>query len=225
MTSANALPDDCCLVLMMKSAVRSKRRLAAQIGDRATQAAQLLIDCAHEDLAAWQGPVCLAPSELDDEPVLNSFAADAVVLQSGANLGARINHVNAQLCARGFERQVFIGIDCPAIDHAYLDGAARMLGDHDTVFGPAEDGGVVLMGVRGRWPDLQSLSWSTDTLFATLRERCRAEGLSAAVLEPLRDVDTLADLLALRTDLSDDRRPTRRALSVWLARQPDLASL
>ena len=211
----------CCVVLMMKSAARSKRRLAVHIGaQRATLAAQRLLDCACEDLEAWPGPVCAAPSAADE--LIDAPPADALVVQSGGNLGARINHVNAKLIRLGFERQLYIGIDCPSLDVAYLERAAAALGDHDTVLGPAADGGVVLMGVRGRWPPLAELPWSTTALFESLRAACVAAGSSAATLPRLKDVDTLDDLVALRTELLGDARPARRALVRWLTAQTDL---
>ncbi len=212
----------CCVVLMMKSAARSKRRLAEHIGaQHATQVAQHLLECAREDLAAWPGPVCVAPSAADER--IDAPPADAVVVQRGGNLGERINHVNDELVRRGYERQLFIGIDCPGLDVAYLERAAAALNDHVTVLGPAADGGVVLMGVRGSWPALAALPWSTSTLFESLRAACTAGGSSAATLPCLKDIDTLGDLLALRTELLDDPRPARRALASWLMAQTDLA--
>jgi hypothetical protein len=211
----------CCVVLMMKSAARSKRRLARSIGaQRATQAAQRLLDCACEDLAAWPGPKCVAPSEEDER--FEAVRADAVVVQHGVNLGARINHVNEELIRLGFERQLYIGIDCPSLDGVYLERAAAALADHDSVLGPAADGGVVLMGVRGRWPSLAGLPWSTDALFESLRAACVSRGASTAMLPRLDDVDTLGDLVALRTALRADTRPARRALMQWLTTQTDL---
>ena len=211
----------CCVVLMMKSPGRSKRRLAEHIGvERATQIAQRLLECACEDLMAWPGLKCVAPSAADER--VDAPAADAVVVQSGDNLGERIQHVNEELLALGFERQLYIGSDCPSLDVAYLERAATALGDHATVLGPAADGGVVLMGVRGRWPALAALPWSTSALFESLRAACAAAGSSAATLPRLDDVDTLADLVALRTELAGDARPARRALVRWLAAQTDL---
>jgi len=148
--------------------------------------------------------------------------ADAVVLQRGCNLGERIQHVNEELLRLGFERQLYIGIDCPGLDVAYLERAAAALGDHDTVLGPAADGGVVLMGVRGRWPALAALPWSTSALFEALRTACAAAGSSAATLPRRNDIDTVGDLVALRTDLRGDARPARRALVRWLTAQTDL---
>jgi glycosyltransferase A (GT-A) superfamily protein (DUF2064 family) len=211
----------CCVVLMMKSPQRSKRRLAEDLGaQRATEVAQRLLDCVCEDLAAWPGPKCVAPSAADER--VDASQADAVVVQRGGNLGERIQGVNEELIRLGFERQIYIGIDCPSLDVAYLERAAAALGDHSTVLGPAADGGVVLMGVHGRWPALAALPWSTSALFESLRAACGAAGSSAATLPRLHDVDTLGDLLALRSELDGDARPARRALVRWLAAQRDL---
>jgi len=222
-TAPRAAAAECCVVLMMKAVAQSKRRLATEIGaERATQAAQYLVDCAREDLESWRGPVCLAPADAAHLTALGSPSVAAVIVQRGDNLGERINHVNAELVARGVERQLFIGIDCPALDVAYLERAAAALSECDVVFGPAVDGGVVLMGVRGRWPDLSALPWSTGALGRALAAVCVSAGARSAMLEPLRDVDTLADLLALGAPLAGDSRPARRALGRWLAQQRDL---
>jgi glycosyltransferase A (GT-A) superfamily protein (DUF2064 family) len=220
---ARAAAAGCCIVLMMKSAASSKRRLAAAIGgERATHAARHLIDCAREDLESWRGKVCIAPADAAELAALGPISADGVIVQRGDNLGERINHVNAELVERGIERQVYVGIDCPMLDLGYLERAAMALIEYEVVFGPALDGGVVLMGVRGRWPDLSPLPWSTGELFGALESLCAAAGARASVLEPLRDVDTLDDLLALRAALAGDPRPGRRALSAWLAQQRGL---
>lgn len=214
----------CCVVLMMKSPARSKRRLAELIGaQRATEAAQRLLDCAYEDLAGWAGPKCVAPSA-DDERAGTPSADAIVVVQRGRNLGERINHVNDEIIRRGFKRQLFIGIDCPGLDVPYLDRAAAALDDQDTVLGPADDGGVVLMGVRGRWPALSALPWSTSELFESLRAACAAAGSSVAMLPRRRDIDTADDLITLRTELRTDPRPARRALVRWIGAQRDLGA-
>ena len=210
----------CCVVLMMKSATRSKRRLAEHIGARrATEVAQRLLDCAREDLAAWPGPTCVAPSTADERA--DGPPADTVVVQGDGNLGERIQHVNAELLRLGFEQQLYVGIDCPSLDAAYLERAAAELIRHHAVLGPAADGGVVLMGVRGAWPALAELPWSTSALFESLLAACAAAG-STAVLPRRSDVDTVEDFAALRGALLGDTRPARRALATWLAAQTDL---
>jgi uncharacterized protein len=213
-----------CLILMLKAPARSKRRLAAEIGPSAVAAAGQLSACALEDMQEWRGLRCFAPAEAADAEWLDGHAlpAAARVQQRGENLGARINHVSRELWDLGWARQLYIGLDCPLLDSIYLERAARALTDHDAVFGPAADGGVVLMGARRRWPDLSGLPWSTDSLHARLHSLCESAGWSTATLEPLADVDTLSDLTALAESLRADPRPARRALCSWLVEQSEL---
>lgn len=207
-----------CLVLMLKAPERSKRRLAAEIGAQALAAAEALSACALEDMRDWPGCRCYAPAEAADGDWLDGrdLPDGERIPQHGGNLGARINHVNRELNALGRTTQLFIGIDCPQLNLPYLERAARALERHDAVFGPAADGGVVLMGARRAWPDLDALPWSTSELYALLRASCERSGWSIAELEPLADVDTLADLAASAQRLAQDPRPARRALREWL---------
>ncbi len=92
-----------------------------------------------------------------------------------------------------------IGADIPGITRAQIARAFATLGNHDAVFGPAEDGGYWLVGLKHpcRQPPgfMRGVRWSTehalgDTL-ATL------PGYRIALTDILRDVDTAADLAAL----------------------------
>jgi uncharacterized protein len=206
------------LVLMLKAPARSKRRLAAGLGDAAAaEAARRLAACALEDLAAWPGPTWLAPADPGDLDWLGDTAARHAVVQQGkGNLGARIGRVSETLRERGFDAQIFVGIDCPHLDADYLERAADMLAGHDVVLGPASDGGVVLMGTRVRWPALEPLPWSTERLGAVLEAACRRAGSSVAALDPRTDIDTVADFAGLAGTLEHDVRPARRALREWL---------
>lgn len=210
-----------CLVLMFKAPERSKRRLADVIGDSADVVAEHLHACAREDMGEWGGPTCYAPaSERDARWLLESGAAPAgdtpIVRQGRGNLGERIARVSRALEDRGLPRQVFIGIDCPRIDAAFLREARARLDSHDVVLGPSGDGGVVLMGTRSGWPALGPLRWSTQHLFSDLESACLAEGRSVAATRALDDVDTLDDLAALAGALAADDRPARRAFRRWL---------
>jgi uncharacterized protein len=218
--SAPSAPSDTpCLVIMLKSPARSKRRLAAEIGARAATAAELLAACALEDAADWNGPVCLAVAERSDLAWAGAHVRPGQLLltQCGGNLGARINDVNLQLIDRGMTAQLFIGTDCPELDTGYLREAARALRDHDAVLGPATDGGVVLMAARREWPPLVALPWSTPALGETLAALLAGHGWTVSSLAVRNDVDELDALLALRQPLARDPRDARRALSRWLA--------
>ena len=207
-------PGTSSLVVFFKAPGRAKRRLAASLGAEAEVVAEQLLNCALEDARGWTGEVVFAAADESDAAWLAQTGAYAgeVVVQHGSTLGERINGVDAQLRSRGFERLIYIGTDCPALDLVYLARADIALGRVDAVLGPALDGGVVLMGARRPWPDIASLAWSTPRLRDGLIERLDERGWSMATLAPLRDVDEPADLAAATEELADDTRPARRAL-------------
>lgn len=213
-----------CLVLMFKAPERSKQRLAARIGPLAADLAERLCGCALEDLDGWPGPLCLAAASRDDVDWLVSCPAhrsagrtvDHVVVQADGNLGERLNHINERLAEAGYTNQIFIGIDCPELDGAYLAAAAHALEDYDAALGPARDGGVVLMAARRLWPPLEALDWSGPNLARELAALCRAQGWRVGELPTRSDVDTLEDLAPLERALRADGRPARRRLVDWL---------
>lgn len=102
--------------------------------------------------------------------------------------------------ARGLRRfapgpVVIVGADIPGIERRHIADAFTALGEHDAVFGPAPDGGYWLVGLKGPGVPpgfMQGVRWSSpetlDDTIATL------PGARIALLETLRDVDTVADL-------------------------------
>ena len=214
---------DVSLVLFLKAPHNAKRRLAAEIGKSATAVARLLCECALQDMEDWQGPAWFSPAEPDDEAWLDSRLSSTarIMPQRGANLGERINYVDAQVRSTGPTKIIFIGSDCPGLDSEYLGEAAAHLDEYDAVVGPSRDGGVVLMGARRAWPELRDLRWSTSHLLEDLCSACERSGWTIARLEVRSDIDNLSDLLTVRNELLNDTRRTRRDLTEWLTSQAD----
>jgi hypothetical protein len=80
------------------------------------------------------------------------------------------------------------------------EGARALRNGHDAVFGPAEDGGYVLVGLRRPQPHLFSrMAWSTSMVMPETRSRAHALGLRVMELPTLWDVDVPADLPRLGT--------------------------
>jgi hypothetical protein len=112
--------------------------------------------------------------------------------QGGGDLGARMQRL--------FDRAppgpvVIVGTDIPRLSRAHIHAAFRLLGRHDAVLGPAEDGGYWLVGLRRRPRTLQpfhGVRWSTGHALADTLRNLR--GRSVAHLPTLFDVDTAADL-------------------------------
>lgn len=96
---------------------------------------------------------------------------------------------------------VIVGCDIPAIRPAHIAEAFKALGRHDAVFGPAEDGGYWLVGLK-RFPKVPEIfgnvRWSSPhALEDTL---ANLKGRRVAFLETLPDVDTGADLKRWRQE-------------------------
>jgi glycosyltransferase A (GT-A) superfamily protein (DUF2064 family) len=192
-----------------------KQRIAASRGSSfALALASGLLAAALEDARGWPGPVVIAPACAADASWASELLSRPaqVVPQIEGNLGQRLNAVDAAVRSGGAQRLIYIGTDAPLLDYAYYARARLALDRDDVVLGPAEDGGVTLMGARHPWPDLASLPWSGPSLGESLDRRCRARGLSVRLLDPQYDVDEADQLPRLYTDLGRDPRPARRAL-------------
>jgi len=223
MATRSTAATDVDLVLFLKAPRNAKRRLAAEIGELATDVAALLWGCALGDMQDWRGPGWFSPAEPRDEAWLVSQLGRTprMIPQRGANLGERINHVDQDLRSRGSVKIMFIGTDCPGMNSEYLGRAAASLDEYDAVLGPSRDGGVVLMGARRAWPELGDLAWSTDRLHDELSAVCMKLGWTVARLDVRSDIDTVSDLLAARDELANDARPARRDLTEWIIGQAD----
>jgi uncharacterized protein len=122
-------------------------------------------------------------------------------LQRGVLLGEKLSGAFETLSAKGYHRVVVIGSDAPSLPAARLQEAFRALEARDAVFGPADDGGYYLVGLRRPRPALfEGISWSTDRVMTETRRALEREGLSAAFLPAHYDADTVADLRRLRRE-------------------------
>jgi len=115
--------------------------------------------------------------------------------QPDGDLGTRIVAALQAAFDQGAEGVVVIGTDCPGVDKRLLTQAFNALQQHDLVLGPATDGGYYLIGLRRRVPELfVGISWGTATVLETTLAIAHTLSLCVAQLEPLTDVDYVADL-------------------------------
>ncbi|WP_113911920.1 TIGR04282 family arsenosugar biosynthesis glycosyltransferase [Roseovarius dicentrarchi] len=117
------------------------------------------------------------------------------IAQGRGDLGARMARIMRSLPPGPV---CIIGGDIPGIRRVHIARALAALGGHDAVFGPAPDGGYWLIGLKrsGAIPAgfLQNVRWSTaDALADSIAS---LPGARIALVDMLRDVDTIADLRA-----------------------------
>jgi uncharacterized protein len=125
-----------------------------------------------------------------------------VAPQSRGDLGARMRSAFRLAFRDGCGAAVMVGTDAPLLGPAALRRAFAALESRDLVLGPTQDGGYYLVGLKRDAPALfRRMPWSTPEVLRETLARARAAGMSCRLLPRLRDVDTLADLRALRRQI------------------------
>ncbi|HET7033686.1 MAG TPA: TIGR04283 family arsenosugar biosynthesis glycosyltransferase [Casimicrobiaceae bacterium] len=113
--------------------------------------------------------------------------------QDGTDLGARMRTALDSALARG-ARAILIGTDCPMLDVAHIAHAVAELETCDAVFGPAEDGGYVLVGLSRRVDAFSGVPWSAPDTMGATRRKLASSRTSWAELPTLWDIDEPRDL-------------------------------
>lgn len=206
-----AAPYACRLVIMAKvpEAGRVKSRLAREIG--VVQATRFYRHAARNQIARlgaqpfWRAVLVVTPDAGVGTRMLPSGVARAA--QGGGDLGARMQRPMRILPPGPV---CVVGTDLPDIRVADVRRAFRALGQADVVFGPAQDGGFWLVGMRrGRRiaEPYGGVAWSRPT---TLEETlANLEGVPVAFTTRRSDVDEARDLAA------NGGRYARRVRAPW----------
>jgi glycosyltransferase A (GT-A) superfamily protein (DUF2064 family)/8-oxo-dGTP pyrophosphatase MutT (NUDIX family) len=180
-------------VLVMAKAPRPghvKTRLCPPLGLElaARLAMAFLTDVLAAVCAADGDAGLLAPA--DDVAILRRlFPEVEVVAQKGVGLPGALRG-GAETGA------VLVSGDAPGYPASSIRRACES--EADVVLGPASDGGYCLIGMRAyHAAAFHEISWSSPRVLHQTIAAARAAGLNVELLDPHRDVDTIADLLAL----------------------------
>ncbi len=208
----------------------TKTRLAASIG--AETAARLsrafLEDCASAAIPAIDA-AALAPVAFyrpdDAAAELSKILGPRwpLVFADAGDLGATMLLALRHLLAASPGGAMIFGADVPLLDAQAMSDAAQVLRqghDKTVVIIPSFDGGYCLIGIRSvvaAAPVFEPMAWSTQTVLSETLHRIEVHGLSAIVLPAQRDIDDIADLRWLQSELRAQRHAcpaTRAALVV-----------
>jgi rSAM/selenodomain-associated transferase 1 len=126
-----------------------------------------------------------------------NFPGLRLIPQHSAGLGERLEAAFEELAVLGYRDRVVIGTDAPDIPIDYLRQAfIRLAADSDAVFGPAEDGGYYLVGLRGEPEGLfREVPWSGPQVLAVSLQNAEQAEMQADLLPSWYDVDCYDDLL------------------------------
>ena len=150
--------------------------------------------------AAIDGYVAYAPAGLEalfeghvaaGTPLLLADG-DAALPPSVRGFGRCLLHAIGALLDRGYGSVCVLNSDGPTLPTAILTRAASILaepGDR-AVFGPAEDGGYYILGLKAPHAALfEDIDWSTDQVAVQTRARAAAIGLPMVELPSWYDID------------------------------------
>ncbi|MGD2157607.1 MAG: TIGR04282 family arsenosugar biosynthesis glycosyltransferase [Anaerolineales bacterium] len=118
------------------------------------------------------------------------------------HIGDCLSQVIARLLEKGHPKVCALNSDGPSLPLKYIQRAFDLLDDHDVIFGPNEDGGYYLVGLKQLHAEIfTGIPWSTSQVLPQTLEKAKALGLRAALLAPWYDVDSAADVARLQREL------------------------
>lgn len=131
------------------------------------------------------------------------------------DIGDCLKQVFEELFQLGFSKVLAFNSDGPSLPRKYIHRAILLLDEHDVVFGPSEDGGYYLVGLKKLCPEIFcDIKWSTSQVLEQSLANAGKENLRAALLPNWYDVDTALDLKRLweeiRTLPANQLKHTRR---------------
>lgn len=176
-----------------------KTRLAADLGPDGAAAvyralAEAEIASTRPRSGEYERLFFYAPADAGGD-VAAWLPGETAVPQEGIDLGHRMAAAFAHAFQNGASRVAIIGSDVPWVSRERVKRAFTSLDEGDVVLGPCHDGGYYLMALSQPRPELfQAIDWGTPLVLQATLDRARAHGLRVVMLDPLPDVDTLADI-------------------------------
>lgn len=196
---------------------RVKTRLAAAIGDEAAKIVyrrlvretlknahaapgkvRILFDPPEKkaEVESWIGGVWPGEaSELEFEP------------QASGDLGARLIGGFRSAFESGHYQVCAIGTDCIEITpEIFAETWEKLDSGADAVFGPADDGGYYLIGLKKLDERLFDVPWSAENTLEKSLERAAEAGFAARQLQKLADIDTIDEWSAAKAKILEKPR-------------------
>ncbi|MFC1881596.1 TIGR04282 family arsenosugar biosynthesis glycosyltransferase [Thermodesulfobacteriota bacterium] len=118
--------------------------------------------------------------------------------QRGKDLGERLSNIFEDKLAEEYDAVSIIDSDTPDLPRSIVEQSFQLLMSNgvDAVFGPCEDGGYYLVGMRKPHPELfQDVPWSTEAVLEITLERAAKLGIRTKLLPGWNDLDTFEDLI------------------------------
>lgn len=114
-------------------------------------------------------------------------------LQSGTDLGSKMQNAFSEIFELGYEKVIIVGSDLLDLKPLHIESAFDTLDENDFVIGPATDGGYYLLGMKMIQNTVfENKTWGTSTVLKDTLENLKNSKLH--LLEALNDIDTFEDM-------------------------------
>ena len=120
--------------------------------------------------------------------------------QQGNSFQERFYHAFCTAFSSGYQKVIAVGNDCPELKLTDLILAKNNLFYHDFVLGPAEDGGVYLLGIDHKVFSnefFNVVNWHTPSVFSDIINYITLTGKTYFLLKEKRDIDNYLDLIRI----------------------------
>ena len=185
------------LIVFVKNAVHgtAKTRLAKTIGkDAAFEVYKHLMHVTEHATIGLKN--CDVHIYFSSEKDPTRWTNNTQFVQQGNDLGERMSDAFRRSFELDYEKIVGVGSDLPDLTSDIIDKGLAELDSNDAVFGPAEDGGYYLIGMRSMLECIfENKPWSTEGLLDVTLAELKSKGHSVGIIETLDDVDTEEDLM------------------------------
>lgn len=119
--------------------------------------------------------------------------------QQGKDLGERLLNIFKEKLFEGYEAVSIISSDTPDLPKEKVQESFCLLRSNqaEVVFGPCEDGGYYLVGMKRVFPELfVHIPWSTEKVLSISMEKAKRMNLNVGLLAPWKDIDTYEELVS-----------------------------
>ncbi|XDD51456.1 TIGR04282 family arsenosugar biosynthesis glycosyltransferase [Leptospira sp. WS92.C1] len=186
------------LILFLRNPVTGwvKTRLAKSLGDQTALAIyEQLLAITQKQIQALDIPIRLYFDSIPKWDFSLWGKATSAHLQTGNDLGEKMENAFLETFSAGAKKAVIIGSDCPDLETKHIREAFFAMDHRDTVIGPAKDGGYYLLGLKSMSSEIfHEISWSTNRVFATTLEKLQLLRKNIWILPILNDIDEPEDL-------------------------------
>lgn len=179
-----------------------KTRLAASVGDEAALRVYraLLANVVSQivgvkdrsySIGCFVTPVDMVDPFRSKYPCFDFYSS-----QADGDLGARMSAALSELVeVHGAKKAVLIGADIPQLSREHVQQAFAALDKSDVVWGPTDDGGYYLIGIKVVHRSLfHDIRWGTHGVLEQSVEAAEKSDLGVCLLESLSDLDDENDL-------------------------------